>query len=309
VSHTAHSGTGNLLRVVFQADFLDTRVRATYTAILMPALTTDQKPSIPRRVKRRLKRSVKSALDVNRWYYRDAGGEKRPAFYDIDEIYPSLRELDRNYSVIREELDSVLLQRDKLPRYHDLTERERYISGTVDADKDWKVFMLRSLVGKPVTNQKKCPRTTALLEKIPNLYQAFFSILDPGKSIPAHCGPYLGYLRYHLGLVVPKNNPPSMRVKDQIHTWEEGRSIVFDDSWEHEVYNKSDGLRVVLIVDFLRPHVSSASCDKLALDASAVALQRRGKAGNGEDREIFLEILSRHHGAFTELFARSSSGN
>jgi aspartyl/asparaginyl beta-hydroxylase (cupin superfamily) len=44
-----------------------------------------------------------------------------------------------------------------------------------------------------------------------------------------------------------------MRVKDQIHTWEEGKSILFDDSWNHEVYNKSDGLRVVLIVDFLRP--------------------------------------------------------
>lgn len=44
-----------------------------------------------------------------------------------------------------------------------------------------------------------------------------------------------------------------MRVRDQFHTWEEGRSIVFDDSLEHEVYNKSDDLRVVLIVDFLRP--------------------------------------------------------
>ena len=143
MSHTAHSGTGNLLRVVYQADFLDTRVRATYTAILMPAINTDQTPSIPRRVKRRLKRSVKSALDVNRWYYRDAGGEKRPAFYDVDEIYPSLRELDRNYAVIREEVESVLLQRDKLPRFHDLTDRERYISGTIDADKDWKVFMVR----------------------------------------------------------------------------------------------------------------------------------------------------------------------
>jgi hypothetical protein len=159
-------------------------------------------------MKRRLKRAVKSALDVNRLYYRDAGGEKRPAFYNIDEIYPSLRELDRNYSVIREEVDSVLLQRDKLPRYHDLTERERYISGTVDADKDWKVFMLRCLVGTPTTNQKKCPRANALLAKIPTLYQEFFSILDPGKSIPAHCGPYLGYLRYHLALIVPRTSRP-----------------------------------------------------------------------------------------------------
>ena len=90
--------------------------------------------------------------------------------------------------------------------------------------------------------------------------------LDPGLNADSvralrqsHAGEhdifsfYLGYLRYHLGLVVPKNNPPSMRVNDQIHIWEEGKSILFDDSWEHEVYNKSDGLRVVLIVDLLRP--------------------------------------------------------
>ena len=44
-----------------------------------------------------------------------------------------------------------------------------------------------------------------------------------------------------------------MRVKDQYHTWEEGRSILFDDSLNHEVYNISDDLRVVLIVDILRP--------------------------------------------------------
>jgi aspartyl/asparaginyl beta-hydroxylase (cupin superfamily) len=215
----------------------------------MAAHAPSQKP----KVLRRLKSLARNVLDINRWYYRAAGGENRPAFYDIDAIYPSLRELDRNHAVIREEMEAVLSRRDRIPRYHDLARSEQYISGTVDADKDWKVFMLRSMTGTPAANQAKCPRTTALLEKIPNVYQAFFSILDPGKSIPAHSGGYLGYLRYHLGLLVPKNRPPSMRVKDQIHTWKEGESIVFDDSWEHEVYNKSDSLRVVLIVDFLRP--------------------------------------------------------
>jgi aspartyl/asparaginyl beta-hydroxylase (cupin superfamily) len=201
----------------------------------------------------RLRRLVRKGLDVNRRYYLAAGGEGRPAFYDIDKIYPCLRELDQNYPVIREEMEAVLRQRDHIPRYHDLAPSELYISGTIDADKEWKVFMLRSMVGTPEANQAKCPRTTALLKKIPNVYQAFFSILDAGKSIPAHSGVYLGYLRYHLGLRVPKINPPTMRVKDQYHTWEEGRSILFDDSWEHEVYNKSDDLRVVLILDFLRP--------------------------------------------------------
>lgn len=217
----------------------------------MTAIATNQKPSISRRLKASAKNRVIG--NVNRRYWRDAGGDNRPAFYDIDKTYPSLRELDRNYPVIREELELVLRDRDKIPRYHDIAKSEQYISGTIDADKDWKVFMLDTLVGTPEVNQQKCPRTTALIKKIPQVYQAFFSILDPGKSIPAHCGVYLGYLRYHLGLIVPKNNPPSMRVKDQIHTWEESGSIFFDDSWEHEVYNKSDGLRVVLIVDVLRP--------------------------------------------------------
>ena len=47
-----------------------------------------------------------------------------------------------------------------------------------------------------------------LVAGIPNLFQAFFSILEPGKSIPAHEGPYCGYLRYHLGLIVPEESPP-----------------------------------------------------------------------------------------------------
>lgn len=44
-----------------------------------------------------------------------------------------------------------------------------------------------------------------------------------------------------------------MRVKDQWHTWQEGRSILFDDSWDHEVVNRSTDMRVVFIVDVLRP--------------------------------------------------------
>ena len=106
---------------------------------------------------------------------------------------------------------------------------------------------------KPESFCARCPKTVALLEGIPGLFEAFFSILEGGKSIPPHEGPYRGYLRYHLGLIVPAKNPPSIRLKDQVYTWKEGESVVFDDSWEHEVYNQCDEDRVVLIVDFRRP--------------------------------------------------------
>jgi aspartyl/asparaginyl beta-hydroxylase (cupin superfamily) len=203
-------------------------------------------------------------IDLKRFFFRSlfkslngyfdlyAGGARRPVFFDIDQVCPQLRELDRHYPVIRQELLALLPDKDRIPRYHDLDRTQYRISGNQEG-KDWKVFMLYAMGEKPEANRARCPQTSALLEKIPNLFQAFFSILDPGKSVPAHNGPYRGYLRYHLALVVPEKNPPTIRIKDQYHTWQEGKSVVFDDSWDHEVFNQSDSVRVVLIVDFLRP--------------------------------------------------------
>ena len=53
--------------------------------------------------------------------------------------------------------------------------------------------------------------------------------------------------------MVPDKNPPSIRLKDQVYTWKEGESVLFDDSWNHEVYNECENDRVVLIVDIRRP--------------------------------------------------------
>jgi aspartate beta-hydroxylase/beta-hydroxylase len=181
------------------------------------------------------------------------GGRNRPVVFDIDATFPALRALDAHFPVIREELLGLLPGKADIPRYHDLDAMQTDISGTVDPDKDWKVFYLDAMGEKPAVNRARCPRTAALIDQIPGLFQAFFSILDGGKSIPAHCGPYRGYLRYHLGLVVPKEDPPSIRIKDVHYTWKEGESLLFDDSWDHEVINKSPGDRVVLIVDIRRP--------------------------------------------------------
>jgi aspartate beta-hydroxylase/beta-hydroxylase len=193
-------------------------------------------------------------LDGFNWLFDfHTGGSKRPVFFDIDQTYPSLRVLDRSYPAIREELQGLLQEKSSIPRYHDLDRMQTYISGTVNADKDWKVFYLYAMGEKPGANRERCPRTAAALDQVPGLFQAFFSILDGGKSVPAHRGPYRGYIRYHLGLVVPSENPPSIRVKDQVYTWKEGESVLFDDSWDHEVMNTCASDRVVLIVDVRRP--------------------------------------------------------
>lgn len=190
---------------------------------------------------------------LNSAFAREAGGNDRPAMFDIDTTYPALRLLDRHQDEIRAELGPVLSERHRIPRYHEVDRIQADISGEGDSSKAWRVFMLKWLAGGVEANRARCPRTAALIDEVPGVVGAFFSVLEAGKSVPAHDGPYLGYLRYHLALKVPARNPPSIRIKDHWHTWVDGQSILFDDSWNHEVSNASDEIRVVLIVDVLRP--------------------------------------------------------
>jgi aspartate beta-hydroxylase len=152
-----------------------------------------------------------------------------------------------------------------LPQYHEVDPGERAISNTTP--KRWNVFMLEVMGHKPAKNRAACPETCRALEQVPNLVQAFFSILDPAKSIPEHEGPYLGYLRYHLGVRVPRQNPPKIVVNAQDYFWKEGEAVLFDDSWPHSVVNTSSDLRAVLIVDVRRPMPAVADlCNRFLVD-------------------------------------------
>lgn len=196
---------------------------------------------------------VRPYYSASRLFYHIAGGKNRPVFFDIEKTSPALRKLEEHWQDIRDEVLAILPEKHRIPSYYEIDRVQLSISAPTDTGAAWKVFMLEAMGAKPEANRAKCPKTCSLLDTVPNLYAAFFSILDPGKSIPAHDGPYFGYLRYHLGLLVPKNHPPTMRVKDRYHTWREGESLLFDDSWNHEVKNESDDIRVILIVDILRP--------------------------------------------------------
>lgn len=181
---------------------------------------------------------------LNGVFRRYSGGHNRAVFYDVEGTFPELQRIDENYDVIRDELMGVLPGIDQMRRYHEVDSDQNEISG--DDERAWRVFF-------PLRNEDRCPQTSAVVRSIPNVLQAFFSILEPSKSVPAHCGPGMHYLRYHTAFVVPTGNPPTIRVKDRHYTWKEGESLFFDDSWEHEVTNDSDGIRVVLITDVMRP--------------------------------------------------------
>ena len=78
-----------------------------------------------------------------------------------------------------------------------------------------------------------------------------FSSLNPHAKIPRHTGPMNGILRGHLGMVVPQGC--YIRVGPEERTWEEGKMLVFDDSFEHEVWNHSEFVRIVLFMNFWHP--------------------------------------------------------
>ena len=89
---------------------------------------------------------------------------------------------------------------------------------------------------------------------MPNLQTAWFSILGPGYHIPAHRGVSKGIVRAHLGLIIPKEAEKCrMRVGDTINVWRPGEIFVFDDTYEHEVWNDTEEERVILLFDFDRP--------------------------------------------------------
>jgi beta-hydroxylase len=164
--------------------------------------------------------------------------------------FPWVAELEANWRLIRAELDSVLAFRDRMPSFHEILKEVQFIT----SDDTWKTYFLIGTGMDCTENARRCPQTMQLLQRIPGVCTAFFSILSPGKHIPAHRGAYNGVLRFHLGLLVPAPAERCrIRVANELHCWNEGEGMVFDDTFNHEVWNDTDGWRVVLFVDFARP--------------------------------------------------------
>ena len=127
-------------------------------------------------------------------------------------------------------------------------------------DNLWKTFFLYGYGAKMQQNCDYCPQTTRIIEQIPGLKTAFFSILLPGKHIPEHRGPYKGVLRCHLALKVPQAREQcGIRVDNEVRHWSEGKAIVFDDSYPTKLGTTPMKLGVVLFLDVVRPMRLSAS--------------------------------------------------
>jgi aspartyl/asparaginyl beta-hydroxylase (cupin superfamily) len=124
----------------------------------------------------------------------------------------------------------------------------------------WNAFHLYKMGKRIAENAAKCPATMKLLETVPQPDQpgrtpaAMFSLLKPKTRIPPHCGVSNVRLVTHLPLIIPENC--GFRVGNDTRAWVPGRAWVFDDTIEHEAWNNSEKLRVVLIFDIWHPELS-----------------------------------------------------
>lgn len=176
------------------------------------------------------------ALDGNRTFFDTAN-------------FPWVKQVEALWPAIRQEADRLLACVDLLPGFEEIQAEQEALS----QDKRWKIFLLHVYGQEIAPNQRRCPATTTALKAIPGLRAAMFSVLQKGKELPPHQGPFAGVLRYHLGVKVPPNQQCGIKVGDDIAYWKEGESMIFDDSHMHSAWNRSDQDRVVLFVDFTRP--------------------------------------------------------
>lgn len=167
-----------------------------------------------------------------------------------DARFESLKAFTENWQSIRAEAEAILRHREAIPAFHDVSPDQHKIS----TGKNWRTFILYGFGNRLDKNCAQAPFTAGLLAKIPHIQTAWFSILSPGYHIRAHRGVSKGILRAHLGLIIPKDAEKCrMRVGDVTKIWRPGELFVFDDTYEHEVWNDTSEERVILLFDFDRP--------------------------------------------------------
>ena len=169
--------------------------------------------------------------------------------YDKDQ-FPLLQDFEQDWKAIHAEVTGILKHREAVPLFHEVSPDQSSIS----KGNNWRTFILYGFGTRLDKNCAQAPVTASLLDKVPNIQSAWFSILAPGYHIPPHEGVTSGILRSHLGLIVPRDAQKCrMQVENEICVWQPGEAFTFDDTYTHEVWNDTDEERVILIFDFDRP--------------------------------------------------------
>lgn len=179
--------------------------------------------------------------------------------------FPWLDALEAGTDAVRDELRAVLAQGQQLEAFLGRTPPpagQAMLRSTGTREAAWDAYFFYRHGERYDDHCARCPQTTALLDALPlvrirdHAPETLFSILTPGSHILPHTGVTNTRLVTHLPLIVPPDC--AIRVGGEEHVWQEGRCVTFDDTWEHEAWNRSEQTRVVLILDSWHPDLSEA---------------------------------------------------
>jgi beta-hydroxylase len=185
---------------------------------------------------------------VNRWVARQSLIGDEP-FIDY-RVVPGLAELGEHWREVQAELMPLLAERAAIPALGEISPDHKRIA----TDSSWKSFFFTGYGFRAERNLARCPKTSALLDKVPNLVVAFFSIMEPGTYVPLHRGLTKAWLNCHLGMVVPPGpGKCAIEVAGETVEWREGEWLVFDETNRHQVWNERAEPRVVLFLQVRRP--------------------------------------------------------
>jgi aspartate beta-hydroxylase len=181
-------------------------------------------------------------------------------FYD-SRTFPWAGGLQRQLSVIQAELRAVLAAGEGFAPYVQAdTNRPVFNPRGLLDNTDWVAYYLIKNGAEVAENAARCPAIMAAMRELPlcridgRTPSVLFSLLRPGARIPPHHGFTNSRLICHLPLIVPPGC--ALRVGNETRSWQPGELLVFDDSIEHEAWNTSAELRVVLLFDVWRPELS-----------------------------------------------------
>ena len=181
------------------------------------------------------------------------------------EHFPWLQTLEAATDTVRDELRAVMSQGQSFEAFLGPPSPQG-TRGMLDSSSDrepaWDAYFFHRHGQRHEEHYARCPQTSALLDALPlvrirdHAPEALFSVLSPGTHILPHTGVTNTRLVTHLPLIVPPDC--AIRVGGEEHIWQEGRCVTFDDTWEHEAWNRSEEVRVVLILDSWHPDLSEA---------------------------------------------------
>jgi beta-hydroxylase len=185
---------------------------------------------------------------IDRVLLRSAAIEEHPVF--PNGLFDWAPGLEADWQTIRNEAQALLQDRTVAPPVRELSQEHHKIA----VDDRWRSFFLWAYGVRIDDNCARCPETARIVERVPGLLTAFYSVMLAGAHVPRHTGPTKAIITAHLGLIIPlRRENCHMQVADRNVVWEEGRLVVFDDMYPHEVWNDTDEDRIVLLLHLKRP--------------------------------------------------------